>query len=79
VSFFFIFFSFLFLFLFSSLIIRLTCHGSLVANIIAGEVVEPIRRTAVFGMLQGCFMLGQGIGYLSKPLIHPPYLPHSPC
>ncbi len=38
---------------------------SLVANIIAGEVVEPLRRTAVFGMLQGSIMLGQGIGYLS--------------
>jgi hypothetical protein len=39
----------------------------LVANIIAGEVVEPLRRTVVFGMLQGCIMLGQAIGYLSKP------------
>ena len=38
---------------------------SLVINIIAGEVVEPLRRTAVFGMLQGCIMLGQGVGYLS--------------
>jgi hypothetical protein len=37
----------------------------LVANIIAGELVVPARRTAVFGMLQGCIMLGQGIGYLS--------------
>jgi len=38
----------------------------LVANIIAGELVAPVRRTAVFGMLQGCIMPGQGIGYLSK-------------
>ncbi|KAL2137750.1 hypothetical protein VTI28DRAFT_8385 [Corynascus sepedonium] len=37
----------------------------LVANIIAGEVTEPLRRTAVFGMLQGCNMLGQGIGHFS--------------
>ncbi|GAB1312585.1 hypothetical protein MFIFM68171_02795 [Madurella fahalii] len=41
----------------------------LVANIIAGELVEPLRRTAVFGMLQGCIMLGQGIGYLSGGMI----------
>ncbi|KAH6621686.1 hypothetical protein B0J18DRAFT_450715 [Chaetomium sp. MPI-SDFR-AT-0129] len=41
----------------------------LVANIIAGEVVEPLRRTAVFGMLQGCIMLGQGIGYLTGGMI----------
>ncbi|KAK4097308.1 MFS general substrate transporter [Parathielavia hyrcaniae] len=41
----------------------------LVANVIAGEVVEPLRRTAVFGMLQGCIMLGQGIGYLSGGMI----------
>lgn len=37
----------------------------LIINIIAGEVVEPVRRTAVFGMLQGAIMLGQGLGYLS--------------
>ncbi|KAL2192737.1 hypothetical protein P885DRAFT_72772 [Corynascus similis CBS 632.67] len=37
----------------------------LVANIIAGEVTEPLRRTVVFGMLQGCNMLGQGIGHFS--------------
>ncbi|CZS81109.1 unnamed protein product [Fusarium graminearum] len=37
----------------------------LVINIIAGEVVEPLRRTAVFGRLQGAIMLGQGIGYLN--------------
>ncbi|KAH7307984.1 major facilitator superfamily domain-containing protein [Stachybotrys elegans] len=41
----------------------------LVINIIAGEIVEPLRRTAVFGKLQGCFMLGQGIGYLSGGMI----------
>lgn len=35
-------------------------------NIIAGEVVEPLKRTAVFGQLQGAIMLGQGLGYLSK-------------
>jgi hypothetical protein len=54
----------------------LSCCGStdtivsglrLVVNIIAGEAVQPQRRTAVFGMLQGCIMLGQGLGYLSKP------------
>jgi hypothetical protein len=39
---------------------------SLVVNIIAGEVVEPERRTAVFGQLQGAIMLGQGLGFLSK-------------
>ncbi|KAK4678850.1 hypothetical protein QC764_310670 [Podospora pseudoanserina] len=33
----------------------------LIVNIIAGEVVPPLRRTAVFGMLQGCIMLGQGL------------------
>ncbi|OAQ60572.1 major facilitator superfamily transporter [Pochonia chlamydosporia 170] len=41
----------------------------LVVNIIAGEVVEPMRRTAVFGMLQGAIMLGQGIGYLTGGMI----------
>ncbi|KAK4031593.1 major facilitator superfamily domain-containing protein [Parachaetomium inaequale] len=41
----------------------------LVANVITGELVEPFRRTAVFGMLQGCIMLGQGIGYLSGGMI----------
>ncbi|KAK0634230.1 major facilitator superfamily domain-containing protein [Bombardia bombarda] len=41
----------------------------LVINIMVSETVEPIRRTAVFGMLQGCFMLGQAIGYLSGGLI----------
>ncbi|KAK4150226.1 hypothetical protein C8A00DRAFT_37176 [Chaetomidium leptoderma] len=41
----------------------------LVINIIAGEAVVPLRRTAVFGMLQGCIMLGQGIGYLSGGMI----------
>ncbi|PSR92297.1 major facilitator superfamily domain-containing protein [Coniella lustricola] len=36
----------------------------LVVNTIAGEVVPPMRRTAVFGQLQGCIMLGQAIAYL---------------
>ncbi|KAF3762801.1 hypothetical protein M406DRAFT_31187, partial [Cryphonectria parasitica EP155] len=36
----------------------------LVVNTIAGELVEPMQRTAVFGQLQGCIMLGQAIGYL---------------
>ncbi|KUI57792.1 hypothetical protein VP1G_05077 [Cytospora mali] len=36
----------------------------LVVNTIAGELVEPMRRTAVFGQLQGCIMLGQAISYL---------------
>lgn len=37
----------------------------LIVNIIAGEVVEPARRTSVFGKLQGCIMLGNALGYLS--------------
>ncbi|KAK1751022.1 major facilitator superfamily domain-containing protein [Echria macrotheca] len=41
----------------------------LVINIIAGELVEPVRRTAVFGMLQGSIMLGQGVGYLTGGMI----------
>ncbi|TQV97909.1 hypothetical protein V2A60_006374 [Cordyceps javanica] len=41
----------------------------LVINIIAGEVVAPIRRTAVFGMLQGCFMLGQSLGNFTGGLL----------
>ncbi|KAL2192505.1 hypothetical protein P885DRAFT_72919 [Corynascus similis CBS 632.67] len=41
----------------------------LIANIIAGELVAPLRRTAVFGMLQGCIMLGQGVGYLTGGMI----------
>lgn len=36
----------------------------LVVNTIAGELVEPMQRTAVFGQLQGCLMLGQATGYL---------------
>lgn len=36
----------------------------LVVNTLAGELVAPARRTAVFGQLQGCVMLGQAIGYL---------------
>lgn len=34
----------------------------LVVNTIAGELVEPMQRTAVFGQLQGCIMLGQAMG-----------------
>ncbi|KAI9159003.1 hypothetical protein HJFPF1_07008 [Paramyrothecium foliicola] len=41
----------------------------LIINIIAGEVVEPLRRTAVFGQLQGAIMLGQGIGYLAGGML----------
>ena len=44
-------------------------HPSLVVNIIAGEVVQPIRRTAVFGKLQGAIMLGQGIGFLAGGML----------
>lgn len=36
----------------------------LLVNTIASEVVEPIKRTAVFGRLQGVVMLGQAIGFL---------------
>ncbi|KFA77500.1 hypothetical protein S40288_04264 [Stachybotrys chartarum IBT 40288] len=41
----------------------------LVINIIAGEVVEPLKRTATFGKLQGCIMLGQSLGYLLGGMI----------
>ncbi|KAH6880391.1 hypothetical protein B0T10DRAFT_609499 [Thelonectria olida] len=41
----------------------------LVVNIIAGEVTEPSKRTALFGKLQGAIMLGQGIGYLAGGMI----------
>uniref|UniRef100_A0A0B7KMX4 Major facilitator superfamily (MFS) profile domain-containing protein n=1 Tax=Bionectria ochroleuca TaxID=29856 RepID=A0A0B7KMX4_BIOOC len=41
----------------------------LMANIITGELVEPARRTAVFGQLQGTIMLGQGIGYLAGGML----------
>lgn len=41
----------------------------LIINIIVGEVVSPSRRTPVFGMLQGCFMLGQAVGYLTGGMI----------
>jgi hypothetical protein len=50
---------------------------SLVVNIIAGEIVEPERRTATFGKLQGCIMLGQGLGFLGKK--HPPKLRETPA
>ncbi|KIH93188.1 hypothetical protein SPBR_02482 [Sporothrix brasiliensis 5110] len=36
----------------------------LVVNTIAGEVVAPIERTALFGKLQGVIMLGMAIGLL---------------
>ena len=36
----------------------------LVVNIMAGELVVPRQRTAVFGQLQGCAMLGIAAGYL---------------
>ncbi|KLU83901.1 hypothetical protein MAPG_02950 [Magnaporthiopsis poae ATCC 64411] len=38
-------------------------------NTIASEVVEPMQRTAVFGQLQGCTMLGQAIGFLTGGMI----------
>lgn len=41
----------------------------LIINIMVGEVVSPARRTPVFGMLQGCFMLGQAVGYLTGGMI----------
>ncbi|KAK7998457.1 FK506-binding protein 1 [Apiospora arundinis] len=34
----------------------------LVVNTIAGEVVEPLQRTALFGRLQGMIMLGMSLG-----------------
>lgn len=36
----------------------------LVVNTIAGEVVAPVERTALFGKLQGVIMLGVAIGFL---------------
>ncbi|OAA59572.1 Major facilitator superfamily domain, general substrate transporter [Niveomyces insectorum RCEF 264] len=41
----------------------------LVVNTIAGEVVPPIERTALFGKLQGCIMLGLAIGFLLGGLV----------
>ncbi|KAK4167477.1 6-hydroxy-D-nicotine oxidase [Cladorrhinum sp. PSN259] len=41
----------------------------LIINILAGELVAPLRRTSVFGMLQGCFMVGQGLGYICGGII----------
>ncbi|RSM20139.1 hypothetical protein CDV31_000934 [Fusarium ambrosium] len=41
----------------------------LIVNIMVSEIVEPIRRTSVFGKLQGCIMLGQGVGYLAGGMI----------
>ncbi|TLD30929.1 hypothetical protein PspLS_02947 [Pyricularia sp. CBS 133598] len=40
----------------------------LIVNTIASELVEPKQRTAVFGKLQGCLMLGQAIGFLGRLL-----------
>lgn len=42
-------------------------------NTIASEVVEPMQRTAVFGQLQGCTMLGQAIGFLVGGMIGDTY------
>lgn len=36
----------------------------LITNIFVSELVEPSRRTVVFGKLQGSIMLGQSVGYL---------------
>ncbi|RTE79517.1 hypothetical protein BHE90_005978 [Fusarium euwallaceae] len=41
----------------------------LIVNIVVSEIVEPVRRTSVFGKLQGCIMLGQGVGYLAGSMI----------
>jgi hypothetical protein len=41
----------------------------LILNTIAGEIVEPMQRTAVFGQLQGCAMLGAGLGFLFGGII----------
>jgi hypothetical protein len=41
----------------------------LILNTIAGELVEPMRRTAVFGQLQGCAMIGTASGFLLGGLI----------
>ncbi|KJZ75818.1 hypothetical protein HIM_04642 [Hirsutella minnesotensis 3608] len=41
----------------------------LVVNILAGQLVQPARQTAIFGRLQGCIMLGRGAGYLLGGLI----------
>lgn len=41
----------------------------LVVNIFVSEVCEPLRRTAVFGKLQGAIMLGQSIGFLVGGMI----------
>jgi hypothetical protein len=45
----------------------LTAMYSVVINVIAGEVVEKVRHTEVFGRLQG-IMLAQGLGYLGKSM-----------
>ena len=45
----------------------------LVANTIAGEVVPAIQRTALFGQLQGCIMLGVATGYLMGGIVGDTY------
>ncbi|KAK0761904.1 hypothetical protein N5P37_004703 [Trichoderma harzianum] len=41
----------------------------LITNIFVSELVEPARRTVVFGKLQGSIMLGQSVGYLAGGMI----------
>ncbi|KAL5090201.1 hypothetical protein Trisim1_004721 [Trichoderma cf. simile WF8] len=41
----------------------------LITNIFVSELVEPARRTVVFGKLQGSIMLGQSIGYLAGGMV----------
>ncbi|KAL5596980.1 uncharacterized protein BROUX77_006928 [Berkeleyomyces rouxiae] len=36
----------------------------LVVNVFIGEIVEASRRTATFGRLQGCVMLGMSVGFI---------------
>ncbi|KAL1901006.1 hypothetical protein Sste5346_002070 [Sporothrix stenoceras] len=45
----------------------------LVVNTIAGEVVQPIERTALFGKLQGVIMLGVAIGFLLGGIVGDTY------
>ncbi|UKZ52995.1 hypothetical protein TrVGV298_006782 [Trichoderma virens] len=41
----------------------------LITNIFVSELVEPSRRTVVFGKLQGSIMLGQSVGYLAGGMV----------
>ncbi|KAI6379825.1 hypothetical protein MCOR25_001958 [Pyricularia grisea] len=41
----------------------------LLVNSIASELVDSKQRTAVFGKLQGCIMLGQAIGFLAGGML----------